>query len=69
MHIIEQVEKVWIILDALNKCHIRNRLLAEGLLLWIKELLSSKQTNVHLLVTSQPEQDIISVVSLPIVMT
>jgi hypothetical protein len=60
---IEQAKEVWIILDALDECCTRIGSLTEGLLSWMKDLLKSKQRNVHLLVTSRPEQDIKSEVS------
>jgi hypothetical protein len=59
----EHIKEVWIVLDALDECHTREGPPADGLLLWMKELLNSKQRNVHLLVTSRPKQDITSGVS------
>ncbi|KAF2180825.1 purine and uridine phosphorylase [Zopfia rhizophila CBS 207.26] len=56
----EHINEVWIVLDALDECHTKKGPPAEGLLLWMKELLNSEQRNVHLLVTSRPEQDITS---------
>ncbi|KAF2198547.1 hypothetical protein GQ43DRAFT_457754 [Delitschia confertaspora ATCC 74209] len=41
---IESTKDVWVVLDALDECRT--------------QLLNSKQRNVHLLVTSRPEQDI-----------
>lgn len=58
LHIIEQVEEVWLVLDALDECRTRKGLSTEGLLSWIREVRNSEQRNVHLLVTSRPEQDI-----------
>ena len=58
LHQIKQVKEVWIVLDALDECHTRKGLPTEGLLSWIREVLHSEQTNVHLLVTSRQEQDI-----------
>ena len=58
LHIIEQVKEVWIVLDALDECRTRTGPPTEGLLSWIRDLLESEQRNVHLLVTSRPEQDI-----------
>jgi hypothetical protein len=55
---IEQVKEVWLVLDALDECITRAGPSTKGLLSWIRELLNSKQRNVHLLVTSRPEQDI-----------
>jgi hypothetical protein len=63
LHMIEQVKEVWIILDALDECRTRKGSPTEGLLSWISDLLSSKQRNIHLLVTSRPEQDIKSKVN------
>ena len=53
LNMIEHVKEVWIVLDALDEC----RLLKEGLLSWMKDP-KSEQRNVHLLITSRPEQDI-----------
>jgi Cdc6-like AAA superfamily ATPase len=63
LHMIEQVKEIWIVLDALDECRTRKGQPTEGLLSWIRELLNSEQRNVHLLITSRPEQDIMSVVS------
>ncbi|KJK73800.1 hypothetical protein H634G_10906 [Metarhizium anisopliae BRIP 53293] len=63
LRMVEQIKDVWIILDALDECLTRGGPSTEGLLLWIRDLLTSEQRNVHLLVTSRPEQDINSVVS------
>lgn len=57
-HSIEHVDRVWIVLDALDECKTREGNSSEGLLSWIKGLLNSELRNVHLLVTSRPEQDI-----------
>ena len=58
LHMLEQVKEVWIVLDALDECRTRKGPPIEGLLSWIRDLLNSEQRNVHLLVTSRPEQDI-----------
>jgi hypothetical protein len=58
LHMIEQVNEVWLVLDALDECRTRKGPSTEGLLSWIREVLDSSQRNVHLLVTSRPEQDI-----------
>jgi hypothetical protein len=58
LQMIEQVKEVWIVLDALDECRTRKGPPTEGLLSWIRDLRSSEQRNVHLLVTSRPEQDI-----------
>jgi hypothetical protein len=63
LHMISQIGEVWIILDALDECHTRKRTQTEGLLPWIKDIVSSKLTNVSLLVTSRREQDIESAIS------
>lgn len=58
LHMIQQVDEVYIILDALDECSTRNGPRAKGLLSWMKDLLSSERGHVHLLVTSRPEEDI-----------
>ncbi|KAK8208081.1 ankyrin repeat-containing domain protein [Phyllosticta capitalensis] len=55
---IHQIGEVWIVLDALDECPSRNEDPTGSLLHWIGSLLGSHQANVHLLVTSRPEQDI-----------
>jgi hypothetical protein len=55
---IEQVEEVWVVLDALDECRTRKGPPTDGLLSWMRDLLNSEERNVHLLVTSRPEQDI-----------
>jgi hypothetical protein len=57
---IEQTDEVWVVLDALDECRTRRGSETQGLLTWIRALLNSNQNNVHLLVTSRPEQDISS---------
>ncbi|RYC63098.1 hypothetical protein CHU98_g3117 [Xylaria longipes] len=51
------VKGIWIVLDALDECTIRDEYPTGGLLSWTRSLQTS-QANVHLLVTSRPEQDI-----------
>lgn len=58
LHMIEQVKEVWLVLDALDECRTKKGPSTEGLLSWIREVLNSEQRNVHLLMTSRPEQDI-----------
>ncbi|OCK96816.1 uncharacterized protein K441DRAFT_656827 [Cenococcum geophilum 1.58] len=58
LQIIEQVKEVWVVLDALDECYTRKGPPIEGLLSWIRNLLNLEQRNIHLLVTSRPEQDI-----------
>jgi len=58
LQMIDQVEEVWIVLDALDECITRRGSPTEGVVSWIREVLNSEQRNVHLLVTSRPEQDI-----------
>jgi Cdc6-like AAA superfamily ATPase len=57
---IEQAGEVWIVLDALDECRTRAGSETQGLLKWIAAVLNSSQKNIHLLVTSRPEQDISS---------
>jgi Cdc6-like AAA superfamily ATPase len=58
LQMIEQVKDVWIVLDALDECSTRKGRPTEGLLSWIRDLVNSEQINIHLLVTSRPEEDI-----------
>ncbi|KAL2802448.1 hypothetical protein BJX63DRAFT_437864 [Aspergillus granulosus] len=58
LHMLVQVSEAWVVLDALDECCTRNGPSTEGILSWIRDLLNSDQRNVHLLVTSRPEQDI-----------
>ena len=58
LNMMKQVKEVWIVLDALDECCTRKGSPTEGLLSWIRDLYRSEQRNVHLLVTSRPEQDI-----------
>ena len=55
---IEQVDDVWIVLDALDQCNTRKGSATEGIIAWVKALVNSEQSNIHLFVTSRPEQDI-----------
>ncbi len=54
---IQQTDEVWIVLDALDECRTRKGTETEGLLSWMKGLLSVS-SNAHLLITSRSEQDI-----------
>ena len=63
LDMIQQVDEVWIVLDALDECHSRKGTRTEGLLLWMEDLLHSKLRNVHLLATSRQEEDIESSLS------
>ena len=58
LDMIVHAKEVWIVLDALDECCTRKGPPTEGLLSWMKDLLNSDQTNVHLLATSRREQDI-----------
>lgn len=48
---------LWVVLDALDECVIRRESSNRGLLPWIRSL-TEPEINIHLLVTSRPEQDI-----------
>lgn len=52
-NMVGQAWELWILLDALDECPTRN----DGLLPWIRALRDAG-LNIHLLVTSRPEQDI-----------
>lgn len=57
---IEQVKEAWIVLDALDECSTRKGGSTEGLISWISDIVNSEQRNIHLLVTSRQEQDILA---------
>jgi NACHT domain len=59
---IQQLSEVWIILDALDECTTRKGSQTEGLLSWVGDILKHRQLNVHILITSRPEEDIKSAV-------
>ncbi|KAH7080197.1 hypothetical protein BKA63DRAFT_541158 [Paraphoma chrysanthemicola] len=56
--IMDSLEDVYVVIDALDECGTRTGLYSEGLLSWIMELLGSVSRNVHFLATSRPEHDI-----------
>ncbi|KAG6358423.1 hypothetical protein INS49_014307 [Diaporthe citri] len=58
---IQDTGEIWIVLDALDECQNRNEYSDLSLLEWF-EFLQGEQGNVHLLVTSRPEQDIESAI-------
>ena len=58
LHMLQQVGEVWIVLDALDECHTRKGKQTEGVLSWMRDLLDTEKSNIHVLTTSQPEQDI-----------
>lgn len=47
----------WIVLDGLDECETRGRHTTDSVLTWIENLRSSLP-NVHILITSRPEEDI-----------
>lgn len=54
---IQDCGEVWVILDGLDECEKRSQHAADGLLPWVKNLRDASP-DIHLLVTSRPEQDI-----------
>lgn len=54
IQMINEVQEVWIVLDALDECDSER----DVLLQWLQDVLNSDHRNVHLLVTSQPEHGI-----------
>ncbi|KAI0385877.1 hypothetical protein F5Y04DRAFT_268633 [Hypomontagnella monticulosa] len=58
-NMIKQAGSLWIIIDALDECVTRRESHSGKLFPWI-ESLRKAEMNVHLLVTSRPEQDIAS---------
>lgn len=55
---IKQADRALIVIDALDECKNRKGDETEGLLSWIRHFQELRLNNVHLLVTSRPEQDI-----------
>ncbi|KAL5084923.1 hypothetical protein Trisim1_011277 [Trichoderma cf. simile WF8] len=55
---LQQAGDTHIILDALDECQTRKEGPTGGLLTSIEALATSRQNNIHLLVTARPEQDI-----------
>lgn len=55
---VQEAGEVWIVLDALDECQTRKDSVTKGLLSWIRTQLTCQQSNIHMLVTSRPEQDI-----------
>jgi hypothetical protein len=53
---VQESGEVWVVLDALDECTIRDNLLS-----WLKDVHTGEQ-NIHLLATSRPERDIQSAV-------
>lgn len=53
---IRQIRQIWIVFDALDESPRIRSSKTDNLLPWITSLVNSKDTNVHLLVTSRPEQ-------------
>ncbi|KAH8657802.1 hypothetical protein BX600DRAFT_468158 [Xylariales sp. PMI_506] len=56
-NMLEHVDRVWIVMDALDECLQRSKYQNIGLLPWIRSLVEA-QGNVHILATSRSEQDI-----------
>ncbi|KAL1387463.1 hypothetical protein HDK64DRAFT_330659 [Phyllosticta capitalensis] len=57
---IEEIGELWIVLDALDECATRHDYSSGELLPWVEQLMGSqKACNIHLLVTSRPEYDIL----------
>lgn len=54
---VQRAGEVWFVLDALDECHRRSEGSAGGLLSWIQGL-REPGLDIHILVTSRPEQDI-----------
>lgn len=50
--------EIWIVLDALDECHEREWKKTERKLSWMKQLLCFEKANIHLIMTSRPEQHI-----------
>ncbi|KAI9037716.1 5'-methylthioadenosine/S-adenosylhomocysteine nucleosidase family protein [Aspergillus affinis] len=58
LQMLQAVDEIWIVQDALDECKTWKGFQFEGLLSWIKDLVASKPSNIHLLVTSRQEEDV-----------
>ncbi|KAI1383412.1 ankyrin repeat-containing domain protein [Hypoxylon trugodes] len=56
---VQRASELWIVIDALDECVTRREYPSEGVLEWIEDIRGC-EASVHLLVTSRPEQDIMS---------
>lgn len=54
---LNECKEVWIVLDGLDECDTRSQYDANGIMPWLTNMKKSSK-NIHLLVTSRPEQDI-----------
>lgn len=54
---IRKCNSVYVILDGLDECEARSQYAIDGIIPWLKSLRNSP-ANMHLLVTSRPEQDL-----------
>ncbi|KAF3937733.1 hypothetical protein ABW19_dt0203028 [Dactylella cylindrospora] len=54
LQMVEHGEKIWLVIDAINEC-VKG---IDELFPWIKELLDTKTSGIHMIVTSQPGTDI-----------
>ncbi|KAK6540191.1 hypothetical protein TWF694_009010 [Orbilia ellipsospora] len=59
---LEEAQQVWLVVDALDECSSRKAHSTIDLMSWINQVLESEHRNLHLLVTSRPENDIESVI-------
>jgi hypothetical protein len=55
LQMIREIGDVWIVLDAIDECRTRQGAFQEALLCWIRDLIS-QQHDIHLLITSRPEE-------------
>jgi Cdc6-like AAA superfamily ATPase len=55
---VEQLQEINIVLDALDECTTRSGSSRVMLFKWIRACLGSEKGNLHLLVTSRPEEDV-----------
>ncbi|KAH7086508.1 ankyrin repeat-containing domain protein [Paraphoma chrysanthemicola] len=56
--VMDSLEDIYVVIDALDECQTRRGPYSEGLLSWIMKLFGSGSRNVHFLATSRPEHDI-----------
>lgn len=53
IQMMKECDGIWIVLDALDECRTKEGDRTEGLLSWMRDLMTSRPTNVHMLATSR----------------
>ncbi|KAK2757749.1 hypothetical protein CKAH01_16996 [Colletotrichum kahawae] len=56
--LVEVSGRIWIVLDALDECHLGSTFANEGLLMWLKCIVGQKHDNLRIIVTSRRDTKI-----------